>query len=310
MRYLALTCLGLCFMTGPSLAQTVPESRHVLKGRIIRALAVEPGDPNHILVGQKGAKPGSGLVFKSLDGGKTWRTQNANTALGPAATDVQAVAAVSASVLMAGTWKQGLFVSRNSGQTFQKVSAFPSSDVRDFAISGASVYAASAQKGVFQSTDKGKTWASVGLPKPFIWSLTTAGKRLYASSPQSGVFERKGAAWRQIFTQDKVYATALSQSRRQGIALAGETGVYIRKKDQWKKALAGEKFADILYTPNGHLLAGSWENGLAVLTHEGRLLNRLLPGKAVIHLHISDGQLFAGTWGDGLHILPLAGVLP
>lgn len=310
MHRLALYCLILCLFNGPSLAQTAPDGRHVLKGRIIRALAIDPGDPNHILVGQKGRKPGSGLVFKSLDGGRSWRTQNANKALSMAATDMQAVAALSKSALLAGTWKHGLFVSTDGGKKFEQARAFPSTDVRDFAVSGTTVFAASAKQGIFQSADKGETWTAAGLPQPFIWSLTASGGRLYASSPQSGVFARKGAAWRRIFAKDKVYATAVSPSPPAHLALAAETGIYLGSKKGWRKAVGGEKFADILFAPDGHLLAGSWENGIAVLTQDGRLVKRLIPGKAVIHLQISDKSLFAGTWGDGLHILPLKAVLP
>ncbi|MEM8648526.1 MAG: hypothetical protein AAGF86_19610, partial [Pseudomonadota bacterium] len=63
MRFLAIGLAMLVFA-----AEAVADSRHVLKGRIIRALAIDPGNPDHILVGQKAGKPGSGLVFKSLDG--------------------------------------------------------------------------------------------------------------------------------------------------------------------------------------------------------------------------------------------------
>ncbi|MCP5082075.1 MAG: hypothetical protein GY948_10305 [Alphaproteobacteria bacterium] len=310
MYRLLLVCLGFCSLIGPTLAQTVPESLHVLKGRIIRALAFEPGDPNHILVGQKARKPGSGLVFKSLDGGKTWRTQNANAALNPAATDVQAVAAVSKSLLLAGTWKQGLFVSKNGGRKFGPVRAVANNDIRDFAVTGTTLYAASSQKGVFQSDDKGKTWTAIGPARAALWSITAAGGRLYASSLLSGVFERKGEAWKKISDQDKVYATAVNERAGNSLALAAETGIYIRKKGRWQKAIAGETFADILFSPTGLLIAGSWENGLVVLSPDGRLVRRLLAGKSVVHLHISGERLFAGTWGDGLHILPLNGVLP
>lgn len=85
------------------------KSRHVLKGRIIRSLAIDPSDANHVLVGQKGASPGSALVFRTHDGGETWQTFNGNRPLDPNATDVQAVVALSSEVLLAGTWKHGLY---------------------------------------------------------------------------------------------------------------------------------------------------------------------------------------------------------
>ncbi len=310
MQQLALIFVAFCLFIGPSLAQSLPETRHVLKGRIIRALAFEAGDPNHILVGQKAQKAGSGLVFKSLNGAASWRTQNTNAPLNPAATDVQAVAALSKSVLLAGTWKHGLYRSSDGGRTFQRVKGFPSKDVRDFAINGTTVYAATGQKGVFQSTDGGASWTSIGLAKRFIWSLTTASGRLFASSPQSGVFERVGEKWVHSFDKDEVYATAVSADPRQRLALAAETGLYRLKGKTWHKTLAGEKFAAVLFTPSGHLIAGSWSNGLVVFTPDGRVHKRILAGKAVIHLAAANGRLFAGTWGDGLHSLALKSLLP
>ena len=306
MRRLMLLSLCLCFAATGLLSEVLAESRHVLKGRIIRALAVEPGNPDHILVGQKAGKPGSGLVFKSLDGGKTWRTQNANAPMSPAATDVQGVAALSGSVLLAGTWKHGLFASSDGGRRFRPVTGFPSKDVRDFAIAGARVYAASATKGVFESRDGGTSWNSISPAHPFLWSLTAAGDALYASSPEAGVFARNDGAWQHIFDRDKIYAAAASEEKPQHLALAGETGLYLGQGGKWRKVADGEKFADVLIAPSGQIIAGSWQNGLVVLSPGGTPHKRLLTGKAVIHVKIARPNLLAGTWGDGLHIIPLA----
>ena len=125
----ALLCLVL--ICGPLSASAeglpggLPGDLHVLKGRIIRSLAVEAGDARHILAGQKSSKPGSALVFQSTDGGMTWRTLNGNRPLAPEASDVQAVAAFSRDVLLAGTWKQGLYISRDDGASFARHADFP-----------------------------------------------------------------------------------------------------------------------------------------------------------------------------------------
>lgn len=310
MRRFILLNLCLCLISVGLLAEALAESRHVLKGRIIRALAVEPSNPDHILVGQKARKPGSGLVFKSLDGGKTWRTQNGNAPMSPKATDVQGVAALSGTHLLAGTWKHGLYVSSDGGRKFQKVTGFPSKDVRGFAIAGGAVYAASATKGVFESRDQGNTWTSASPAHPFLWSLTAAGDALYASSPEAGVFARKAGTWAHIFKGDKIYATAASAANPKQLALAGETGLHLHQNGTWRKVVDAEKFADVLIAPSGAIIAGSWENGLVVLTGEGALHKRILTGKAVIHVKIAGTRLLAGTWGDGLHIFPLATLTP
>ena len=98
----------LSFLTvvGPP-AAAADGALHVLKKRIVRSLAIDANDPSLVLVGQKAGSPGSALVFRSRDGGRTWRTLNGTRSLNPAATDVQAVLSVSPKILLAGTWKHG-----------------------------------------------------------------------------------------------------------------------------------------------------------------------------------------------------------
>lgn len=290
----------------PAGSSWAAERDHRLKGRVIRALAVEPGNPDHILVGQKGRKTGSGLVFKSRDGAKSWRTQNGNRALAPKATDVQAVLAFSSDLLLAGTWKHGLYVSRDAGARFARLEGFPSKDIRDLQTDGTRIFAATARHGIFVSEDQAKTWTAIGPNKDFLWSIALADGALYASSLETGVHRWQDGKWERIFKQDKANAFSAASHRR---AAAGEAGLYIAEHGPWRRTLKGEKFAEVLMPDNGTILAGSWSNGLAVVAPGGRLQKRLLKGKAVIHLQISGDKLLAGTWGDGLHVIPLSQVI-
>ncbi|MGH1482301.1 MAG: WD40/YVTN/BNR-like repeat-containing protein [Geminicoccales bacterium] len=291
-------------------AEIERESRHVLKGRIIRSLAIDPGDPHHALVGQKGAKQGSALVFQTLDGGKTWRTLNGNRPLGPKAMDVQAVAALSKDILLAGTWKHGLYRSKDGGRDFVRLTSFPSLDIRDLQIADDVIYAATGQEGVFASSDIGETWQALGSGKDFLWSLTADEGRLFANSPEAGVFEKRGASWSKVFTSDKAYASAVHSSGNAWQAVAGETGLYAGSENNWRKIVPDDKFADVLIIDQTHLLAASWSRGVSVVTADGAVQKRLVENLPAIHLQRTDDQLFIGTWGKGLHILPWSSVLP
>ncbi|MEM1200979.1 MAG: hypothetical protein AAGI06_16890, partial [Pseudomonadota bacterium] len=221
-----------------------------------------------------------------------------------------AVAALSGTALLAGTWKHGGFASRNGGGAFKAFAGDLSTDVRDFALSGETVYAATATKGVYESSDSGQSWRRVGgRALPFLWSLTLGPDALYASSPQAGVFALMDGAWQHIFMEDKIYAAATPPNPGGDIALAGETGLYLGRRGNWRKLVRDEKFAEVLIAPDGTILAGSWQDGLAVIAEDGRVSKRILKGKAVIHLKIANQTLYAGTWGDGLHILPLTEIL-
>jgi uncharacterized protein len=286
-------------------------TRHVLKGRIVRSLTIEVNDPTHILVGQKAKAAGSALVFRSLDGGKSWRTLNSNKSLHPKATDVQAVLAVSKQVILAGTWKHGLYVSRNGGENFKQIKPFPSSDIRDLQMANGVIYAATARYGVHVSTDAGRSWKPLGPGDDFLWSLTVAGNNLFASSPEKAVFERplSGGQWRKIFSADGANAIAITSASGGLRAVAGSKGLHIPGTKGWRNVLGGENFADVLITRNNRILAGSWDKGIAVLTSGGQIEKRLLNKQSVIHLQIANQKLFAGTWGDGLYILPMVNVL-
>lgn len=292
-----------------TLAETDLGSRLVLKDRIIRSLAVYADDPAYILVGQKSGKPGSALVFRSVDGGKNWKYLNGGEPLAADATDVQAVVAVSDKVLMAGTWKHGLHISRDGGRHFSPIAEFPSSDIRDLQVADGVIYAATGRQGVFSSADEGRSWKALGPGDDFFWSLAVTKDGFLASSPEQGVLEYRQQNWQKIFDKDIAYAAAASQ--KSGLhAVAGETGLYISAGEEWRKAIADEKFSDVLIFDRDLIIAGSWSNGVAIVSQDGKERKRLLEGVAVVHLQIVGDNLLVGTWGNGLHFIPIAQFLP
>lgn len=305
-------------------AQPVPAAEQtVLKGRVIRSLSVDAGNPQHILAGQKGAKPGTALVFESRDGGGTWRTLNGAKPLSPQASDVQAVVRVKEDVILAGTWKQGLYRSADGGSNFLPVQDFPSSDIRDLEVlrkdGRATVFAATARHGVFRSDDEGLTWQALGPGQDFFWGLSVSpsGEDLYAVSLEQAVYraETGGNGWAKIFSAQNAYGLAVAGDART-LAIAAEAGVFLSSDagTSWRPlpALAGEKFADALFLGDdlGGLLLASWSDGLVVLDADGAVVRRLLKGIAVVHLQIADDALLVGTWGKGLRILPLETLQP
>jgi len=306
-RFAALLIMSLASFAASF--EVLAEAGHVLKGRIIRSLAIEPGDANHLLVGQKAVKPGSALVFQSLDGGRSWLTLNGNRPLSANATDVQAVAAVSRERLLAGTWKHGLYLSRDGGRRFQRHPDFPSSDIRDLQVAGGVIYAATGLDGVFASDDLGESWRSLGAEKSFLWSVTVSNGQLFASSPEAGVFAYQDQNWSKIFDLDKAYALAAGAPESADKAIAGETGLHATMNGTWRTLIPDHKFADVLFIDDKRILAASWSQGLSVVTTDGKLEKRLLDDQPVVHLQHAEDRLYIGTWGKGLHILPLADVL-
>ena len=311
MRRLVAVVLGLTIGLSPTLLSAA-EPLHVLKGRIIRALTVHPTDSNRILVGHKGKQAGSGKVFESRDGGRTWTTLNGGKAVSPAATDVQAVAYGPNGQILAGTWKQGLYVSRDDGAGFERVTDFPETDIRDLLVVPGNtqvIYAATGRRGLFASEDDGQSWQPLGPDKTFVWSLALSSANtaaLYAASPSGSVIASMdgGTTWKTLFDEEGVYAVSAQAA---GLDLAGETGLY-RSADQgtWRKvsALGTVKLSSLLRVNPRALLAGSWDGGVYAITADDQVTAHLLPKVPVIHLRRAGAALLVGTWGQGLSIFP------
>ena len=311
MRAVCTLLLALLIGQAPS-SLAAAEPLQVLKGRIIRALAVHPAEPSRILVGNKGKQAGSGKVFESRDGGRSWRTLNGGKAVNPAATDVQAVAYGPDDTILAGTWKQGLYLSRDAGKSFERVASFPETDVRDIQIAAGSptvIYAATGRRGVLASEDGGESWRDLGPEKTFVWSLSlgesTSGG-LFAASPSRGAFASSddGESWQPLFEGEGVYAVSADES---GLNLAGETGLHSAADGAaWRKrdSLGTVKLSSLLSAGPQELLVGSWDGGVYRLTGDGGVSEHLLSGITVVHLRRAGTALLVGTWGRGLHVFP------
>lgn len=293
------------------------DMRTEFPGKIIRSLSVSS---SHILVGLKGQAPGTAKLFESRDRGNSWQPLNGSRPLSPEATDVQAVAAAGAEVVLAGTWKHGLFISRDGGSSFQPHGTFPSRDIRDFRVvsrtSGDVVYAATARQGVFRSLDMGKSWKAMGPNSDFFWSLsgTADGRDLFAVSLEKSIYRQVfgASSWDKIFGLDDAYALA-AHATGSRLAIAAQTGAY-RSQDSgatWQRvALPGrEKLSSVLFLPNGEPIFGSWSNGLIGIDGETGKVRRRLPKLPVLHMAVSKDRLFLATWGKGLKIVPLETVM-
>ncbi len=291
------------------------EGRSVLEGRIVRALAVHPGDSARILVGNKGKAAGAALVFESRDGGRSWATLNGGAPLDPQASDVQAVAYGPEGVVLAGTWKHGLFVSTDGGDSFARHADFPSSDVRDIVAAPdapATLYAATGRNGVLKSLDGGKIWRRLGPSNAFFWSLTVSpdGAQVYAVSPEAKLFRSLdgGETWRQVFDRAGAYALAVSPGDAAKLWLATETGLFhsTDQGESWSRvtALPEEKLSSVLVREGPGVFAGAWKRGVFALDPVGGKLDHLLTELPVVHLEEAGGALLVGTWGKGLVVLP------
>ena len=148
-------------------------------------------------------------VFKSSDGGQTWREANdANTAA--RSINTLAVDARNEAVVCAGTATGGVFVSRDGGASWSALNAgLGGLDVRALAVdprNSSVLYAGLEGGGVFKSTDGGAHWVrgSTGMdPTATVRAIVvdpTDSTIVYAADLRTGVYRSDdgGKLWVQI----------------------------------------------------------------------------------------------------------------
>ena len=192
-------------------------SREGLSIENVYALAIDPQKPMTLYAGFAGAwgvhgAPGGRGVFKSIDGGVTWRALDPD----PANSVVSAliIDPHSPATLYMGTEITGIFKSTDGGVSWRAVnSGLPSLGIVPRAIDPQRpnvVYSLAA--GVFKSTDGGGTWRAINMG---LGTLRMTGfvvdpktpSTLYVGSHGSGLFKSTdgGMRWRAIGTDLKIW---------------------------------------------------------------------------------------------------------
>jgi len=195
----------------------------------VEAFAIDPRNPSTVYAVTStdlayGTGEG-GRVFKTLDGGATWRRMSGPRNVQTLAVDPQT------ETVFAGT-NHDLFRSKNGGQSWQLVATVPGAMTRfgrssTFAaiaidpLDPRTVYAGLGIGGVLKSTDGGDSWhriaANTGLTDPRIRTLAVDphDPRIIYASTQGGMFRstNSAASWQPLDrgrTADLVTAFAIS----------------------------------------------------------------------------------------------------
>ena len=271
--------------------QVVPQvygQRHGFK-----ALAFAPSDPKVAYAGMCADRnrlvnfpdQTSFGVFKSLDGGETWREANdANTARQNI--NVLAVDPRNENTVYAGTFTGGLLRSADGGRTWQALNrGLARKDVRALAIDPGNpqvVYAGMEDGGVAKSTDAGLNWqtASTGMdPGAAVRDIVidpTSPQELYAADLRTGVYrsEDGGKLWIQISRGLSMRAVkALAISSDGGTLYAATEGEGVFRLDIKPRAegavaaVSAASFAkDAALAPES--IASLFGQGLAAVTQQ------------------------------------------
>jgi hypothetical protein len=160
-------------------------------------------------------------LYKTVDKGGTWTKttfpiMNLTTSQ-DSRMDGQkmAVDPTDPNTVFAGTQKDGLWVTRDGGGSWQKITAVPSGtntndpNLTGIAIKGSTVFVGTAGSGVYMSADKGITWKAIGGPADVSHAVVSADGSYYASDNSVGaLWKYSGGTWQKVI-DNGVHAVAV-----------------------------------------------------------------------------------------------------
>lgn len=160
-------------------------------------------------------------LYRTVNKGTTWtktsfpisnqRTSGDNRMDG----QKMAVDPTDPNTVFAGTQKDGLWVTRDGGTTWQKIAAVPTGtntndpNLTGIVIKGSTVYVGTAGSGVYMSADKGATWNAIGGPADVSHAVVAAdGSYLASDNSVGALWKYSNGAWQKVIDSG-VHAVAV-----------------------------------------------------------------------------------------------------
>ncbi|MDA1193375.1 MAG: hypothetical protein O3A46_16995, partial [Candidatus Poribacteria bacterium] len=270
----------------------------------VLSLAASPGN---MLAGVAGEG-----VFRSTDGGATWKESSQGMANRYAMTLLDLGDRV-----LAGTFGSGVYRSDNGGASWVDSSdGIRDTSVFDMTASGSRLVVGTSG-GIYASDDGGVTWRAVndGLANLNLRNLgAMGGDKLYAGTYRSAfhVSTDNGATWTPQTSVEFNGTTARAAISADGLELLGTAGrgIYLSKDGgaTWTASNTGIAFPFIvaLKKIGGRIFAGTDGRGVYVSDDNGAswvdVSTGIAKGYAFGFAEI-DGRAFVGTFGSGVYEL-------
>ncbi|SHI82218.1 WD40/YVTN/BNR-like repeat-containing protein [Aquimarina spongiae] len=304
--------------------------RFGLKGKIIRVLANSSISSSEFYAGLKGKRLGAGLIYHSNDFGNTWIPLHGGKPIGPYVSDIQSISVGNDSkeTIYAGTWKNGLYKTKDKGKTWERDMRFPTSDVRDIktGIQNSNlVYAATSAFGVVKSIDGGNNWKrcrpkTIDSTFKFAWAIEIDKRNdsiIYALTYFKGVWKSidQGETWEKILdtkrkvcwdmkiSKDSKEIWVASSKRRDSISSIYHS---VDEGDTWTEIpntpQIGINQINILEeSDKNSLIIGGWQKGIFVLRKENWVKIDSIDFEEISEILVNDNGLLIGTWGNGIY---------
>lgn len=306
-----------------------PIAEHHFKGKIIRSYTVPAFDENQLIVGLKGGA-GEALIYRSNDTGSNWEVLNGGNPLCSECEDIQSICSPEANIILAGTWKNGLFLSKDNGKSFEPVKNFEAKDVRSIVHSeSGKTFAATTTHGILMSENNGKKWNSIhdeSLNKSLAaWDLKIhPGSKniLYAMTFENGIYKSidAGVTWKELVSEKGMMFWDMGFFKSEIYAVASNDSVsYLYKSfigdKNWDKYLlnipSSVNCMNIVRTfRDFYFLFGTWDAGM----YKSYAIEHSITGfrctemekddtTGTAHIYSSENRIFDFSWGDGIKVI-------
>ena len=230
---------------------------------VFNSLIVHPTDPEHFYAGLDAAESPDSGVYESKDGGEHWLSIP-----GMRGQRIESLAMFPSDprVLAAGT-SQGVFVSADAGESWQKISRENDLEMQDitalaFDPANSKIIYAGTPHLPWKTVDGGVTWRSIhdGLIDDsdiFSIHVNAANAALVFASACSGIYrsDNAGDSWRRLIgipgTHRRTHILA-EDPRAQGTIYAGTTLGLFKSSDEGRtwKHLTYEQVNGLVFDPN------------------------------------------------------------
>ncbi len=159
---LPLPLCALTVLAAPSLPAAAAWTVAGPAGGDARAIAADPGDPNHLYLGTTNS-----WLYESKDGGASWSRLAKIDPSDGFVLDSIVIDASNPANIFVGAWKDsddgGIWVSRDGGQTWTEPDGLKGQSIHALAQapSDPRILFAGTLKGVYRSNDSGATWVQI-----------------------------------------------------------------------------------------------------------------------------------------------------
>lgn len=229
----------------------------------------------------------------STDDGVTWVDRSTGIENAP----VQAIADLGGGTLLVAVWQQGIFRTRNAGESWEAVAGSPTNAYKLFCTSTGNVWASSSNQAQY-STDQGTTWIpSADLTRGSItgYCESPSGSLFACSSWAPGGIYRSldgGASWTEVFEDDVYHEQyGLSCSTAGDILCVNGDGVLLSTDDgdswSWENSgLLAAAVEDIIENSSGMLFVCANRGGVHRSTDHGQSWEEITASSDINWIHI------------------------